>query len=309
MPNKYIFGPINSRRFGLSLGIDLSIGKKQCNFDCLYCELEGAEPIKSQVKVSRVEDILDEVYKAIDKYQDIDVLTITANGEPTMYPHLQDLIFNINDFKQKNNKKIKTLILSNASTINNKKIQDILLDIDIVKLSLDAVDEKIFKKIDRANRDIKIQDIINGILDFRAKYKKELVIEILFVKNVNDKKEHIENLNKILEQINPNRIDISTIDRPPAYDVIPLSNKEIFDIANSFSKKLNVSVAYDRKKDIKSIDFSKNDILHMLKRRPQNEEDLNVLFSNESKDNLQELINNNTVKTKNINNNTFFVVA
>ena len=89
---KHIFGPVNSRRFGLSLGIDLSTSTKQCNFDCVYCELTRLKPQQKQQTITPPQDILDQLEKAFIQYPKLDVLTITANGEPTMYPHLEELI-------------------------------------------------------------------------------------------------------------------------------------------------------------------------------------------------------------------------
>jgi len=96
-----IFGPVISRRFGTSLGIDLSPSHKQCNFDCLYCELAPALTIDKQEKSISVESIADELTKALNEHQNIDVITITANGEPTLYPYLDEKNEFINIIKDK----------------------------------------------------------------------------------------------------------------------------------------------------------------------------------------------------------------
>lgn len=129
-----IFGPIHSRRFGKSLGVDLSPGKKQCNFDCLYCELDPAKTMDSYDDVVSVEEIASAIKQALKEHKDIDFITLTANGEPTLYPHLSKLIDEINTFKGMT----KTLILTNAATIDDIKVQDALLKLDEVKLSLDC---------------------------------------------------------------------------------------------------------------------------------------------------------------------------
>ena len=139
---KVIFGPIHSRRFGKSLGVDLSPSKKQCNFDCLYCELDPAKTMGDQDEVLRVETIITAIQKGLSEHQDIDFLTITANGEPTLYPHLSELIDEINKIKGKT----KTLILSNAATIDDPEVQSALLKLDEVKLSLDCATQKCLKK-------------------------------------------------------------------------------------------------------------------------------------------------------------------
>ena len=90
--NSIIFGPIPSRRFGISLGIDLSPSKKQCNFDCLYCELEGAKTVDKMDTFPSVDEIIKAIKESFKNHPKIDVITITCNGEPTLYPKLSDLI-------------------------------------------------------------------------------------------------------------------------------------------------------------------------------------------------------------------------
>ena len=299
---KYIFGPILSRRFGKSLGIDLSGETKQCNFDCVYCELDKAKPIDKQFKSPMTDEIIKELKEALKKTQDIDVITITANGEPSLYPNLDELFDKINQIKNKT----KTLILSNASTIYDKEIQKTFFKLDKVKLSLDAVDKKIFQKIDRPHKEINIENIISGIKEFKKKFKGDLLIEILFVKNLNDKLEHIKKLNKILKDINPLRIDIGTIDRPPAYKAKALSYEELYNISINFDKDLAINIA--NRKNIKSSPtyYSKNLILSTLLKRPLTYDDIQILFDKKSQINLEELLKEEKIITKKVENIEFF---
>ena len=112
-----VFGPINSRRFGMSLGIDLSPKQKSCNFDCVYCELSGAKIVNAIQDPPSVEEILVSLKDALRTHQNIDVITLTANGEPTLYPHLKELIAKVNELKGS----AKTLILSNGSGVCDPK--------------------------------------------------------------------------------------------------------------------------------------------------------------------------------------------
>ena len=287
--NSIIFGPIPSRRFGISLGIDLSPGKKQCNFDCLYCELEGAKTVDKMDEYPSVKDIIKEINNSFKIHPIIDVLTLTCNGEPTLYPKLNELIDEINKIKGST----KTLILSNGSTIYKEDIFNTLLKIDIVKLSLDCVSEKCFKKLDRVNSSVETQKIVPSMIEFSQKTQKDLVLEILFVKDLNDKDEEISLLYQALIQINPTRVDIGTIDRPPAYDVKPVSYEFLQSVANKFIN-INVNIVYkNRPKSIQS--FSLNEITSMLKRRPLTREDIENMFDIESKNILDSLIKDEIV--------------
>ncbi|MCG3698024.1 radical SAM protein [Aliarcobacter butzleri] len=287
--NSIIFGPIPSRRFGISLGIDLSPSKKQCNFDCLYCELEGSKTVDKMDTFPSVDEIIKAIKESFKNHPKIDVITITCNGEPTLYPKLSELIDEINKIKGET----KTLILSNGSTIYKKEIFEALLKIDIVKLSLDCISEKCFKKLDRQNKSVEIEKIVPSMIEFSQKTKKDFVLEVLFVKDINDKDEEIELLFNATKQINPKRIDIGTIDRPPAYKVNPVSYEFLEDVANKF-EGLNVNIVFkNRPKQI--ISYNKEEILSMINRRPLTIEDIENMFDSQSKIFLEELIRNEEI--------------
>ncbi|MCG3675078.1 radical SAM protein [Aliarcobacter butzleri] len=287
--NSIIFGPIPSRRFGISLGIDLSPSKKQCNFDCLYCELEGSKTVDKMDTFPSVDEIIKAIKESFKNHPKIDVITITCNGEPTLYPKLSELIDEINKIKGET----KTLILSNGSTIYKKEIFEALLKIDIVKLSLDCISEKCFKKLDRQNKSVEIEKIVPSMIEFSQKTKKDFVLEVLFVKDINDKDEEIELLFNATKQINPKRVDIGTIDRPPAYKVNPVSYEFLEDVANKF-EGLNVNIVFkNRPKQI--ISYNKEEILSMINRRPLTIEDIENMFDSQSKIFLEELIRNEEI--------------
>jgi wyosine [tRNA(Phe)-imidazoG37] synthetase (radical SAM superfamily) len=282
--NSIIFGPIPSRRFGISLGVDLSPSKKQCNFDCLYCELEGAKTTDKMDTYPSVNEIITAIKENFLIHPQIDVITLTANGEPTLYPKLNELIDEINKMKNQT----KTLILSNGSTIYKEEIFNSLLKIDTVKLSLDCVSAKCFKKLDRVNSSVEIEKIVPSMIEFSKKTKNDFVLEILFVKDLNDKDEELDLLYEAALKINPKRIDIGTIDRPPAYEVKPVTYEFLESVAIKF-ENLNMNIIYkNRPKSIQS--YSYEEIKRMLKRRPLTKEDIENMFDEKSKLLLEELI-------------------
>lgn len=281
--NSIIFGPIPSRRFGISLGIDLSPSKKQCNFDCLYCELEGARTVDKMDIYPSVEEIINAVKESFLNHPKIDVITITCNGEPTLYPKLNELVDELNKIK----KDTKTLILSNGSTIYKEEVFNALLKIDIVKLSLDCVSEKCFKKLDRQDKSVDINKIVPSMIEFSKKMKNDFVLEVLFVKDLNDKEEELKPLYESILQIKPKRVDIGTIDRPPAYKVSPVSYEFLENVANQF-QNINVNIVYkNRPKLIQT--YSSGEIIATLKRRPLTKEDIDNMFDEESKKYLNQL--------------------
>lgn len=298
------FGPVKSRRFGLSLGIDLSPQYKQCNFDCLYCELKGAKPVLYTSNPPLVKDIISSVKTALLKFHDIKVITITANGEPTLYSYLKELVEELNIIK--NDKKI--LILSNGSTIDDTNVFNALLDIDIVKLSLDSVSESNFKKVDRPHKSIVLENIIDGMKKFRTVFKNELVIEILVVKGLNDTHEEFELLNKEIQEIKPERVDISTIDRPSAYKVEHVSHEKLLELSK-YILNFPVSVA-KRTKDEKTFQsLDELDILSLLENRPQSEDDVENIFDENTQKIFKKLLLEKKISLVTFANLSFYKIS
>ncbi|MDD3769173.1 MAG: radical SAM protein [Sulfuricurvum sp.] len=269
-----IFGPVYSRRFGASLGIDLSPGRKQCNFDCLYCELAPAKAIMAQHDVIPVNTVVADLKKALNEHPSIDVITITANGEPTMYPHLRELVERIDTIKGD----VQTLILSNSACLSDPAVFETLLRLDQVKLSLDAATPEVFKKIDRPAEGIHVEAIVEAIQRFSRVFKGKLFIEILFVKGVNDTPGEIAALNRALREVACERIDIGTIDRPPAYPVEGLSFTELHMIAGLFDPALPIHIVSRTHAHATPSTYDDDEILNTLDKRPLTRDDIEALF-------------------------------
>lgn len=297
-----IFGPVNSRRFGKSLGVDLSPGIKQCNFDCLYCELAPAKTVDRYTHVVPPDMVIAEIEEALSRHTDIDVLTITANGEPTLYPHLLELMEAIDRIKGS----AKTLILSNAATIGEEATQEALMRFDMVKLSLDCATAQCLKRLDRAHKGIAIEDIKEGMLRFRKRYKKPLFVEILIVPGINDKAEEIGALNDYLCTLRPDRIDLGGVDRPPAYAVEPISYTRLHKIAEGFDASLPVVITARRHEETEPESYSDAQIIETLCRRPLTEEDIKILFDAPSRERLQRLLQNDLVYKSEIAGTVFY---
>lgn len=288
-----IFGPIHSRRFGESLGVDLSPQTKQCNYDCLYCELEGKKAQMSMQEILKVDDILTAIKEALKKYKNTQSLTITANGEPTLYPHLYELMLKLEDIKGHT----QTLLLTNGSLLWDINVSRACLLFDKVKFSLDALTQATFKKIDRPIKNIDLEKILQGIYQFSADFSGELYAEILFVKGINDTILEAQKMARFLAPMRLKRLDISTIDRPPAYAVKPLSLEELQKLAQVFyaynlpvSLPTRINPTKANPTATKSIDLSQEQILKTLALRPMSKEDVKWLWNNSTQDLLQNLI-------------------
>ncbi|MCV6607251.1 MAG: radical SAM protein [Campylobacterales bacterium] len=298
MNSKTTFGPVASRRFGLSLGIDLSPFEKSCNFDCLYCELGREKTVDKIAEPILTSEIIEDIDESLENHPEVEILTVTANGEPTLYPYLWDLIISLNSRYEQ-----RKLILTNGSTINKEEIQKILREFDVVKVSLDAFSKKTFNKIDRP-LDIDIEDIKKGISYFSKTFRGDFIIEVLIIKNVNDSDEEIKEIGDFLNTVVYDRIDLGTIERPPAYNVQPVSNERLFELASYFdSNKVNV---VSRKKDSKKSTYIEDEILKTVEKRPLSEEEIETLFDEKSMDILQQILLKGDLKKVEKNNQIFY---
>ncbi|EAI2013832.1 radical SAM protein [Campylobacter jejuni] len=287
---KILFGPVSSRRFGRSLGIDLSPSKKQCNFDCVYCELDPKKAQEKQDEIISIDKIISEVKVVLEKNVEFDFLTLTANGEPSLYPHLNELILSLRSIA----KDKKLLILSNGTAVLDEDKFNALLKLDVVKFSLDSAVTKTFYRIDRALKNIDLEKMIEKMADFRARFNGDLIMEILVVKDLNDNEEEFKALNQALKKIMPLRVDLSTIDRPPAYAVKKVSEEKLLELSKLIDSTpvLLAKRHYEGEK----LSFNEEELLKMLHLRSQSEIDIEVKFDEQSKTLLNQLIKEKKVK-------------
>ncbi len=291
---KILFGPINSRRFGRSLGIDLSPSKKQCNFDCVYCELEAQKPQAKQDEIVSVEEIVLEVQNILEKNISFDFLTLTANGEPSLYPHLEELISSL----RKIAKDKKLLILSNGTAVLDQDKFNALLKLDVVKFSLDSAISKTFYRIDRALKNIDLEKMIEKMAEFKTQFKGDLVMEILVVKDLNDNEEEFVALNQSLAKIAPLRVDLSTIDRPPAYAVKKVSEERLLELSKLITS--TPVLLPKRHYEGEKLNFNEEELLKMLHLRSQSEIDIENKLDKASQVLLDKLIKEEKVKILNL---------
>jgi wyosine [tRNA(Phe)-imidazoG37] synthetase (radical SAM superfamily) len=303
-----VFGPINSRRFGYSLGVDLSPNIKQCNFDCLYCEL-GEKSKRNQVLKQNnsipTTLIIEDIKRGLEKFKEVDVLTFTANGEPTLYEDLGKLIREVKVLLK--DYKVKTLILSNSGNISEPKIRETLLEFDKVKLSLDCANAECLQKLDRPAKGITIEYIKSGIQKFSEEFKGELYLETLFVEGINDNIDEVKELNSFFAKLKSlKRIDLGTIERPPTYKVKPISYMKIFELSQIFYKYLPIMIVRHQDKNDKKISVTKSDILEIISRRPLTHYDIVSLFDSESVENFQTLLVEGLLKSEKVGNTEFY---
>lgn len=229
MSYHHIFGPVLSRRLGVSLGVDL-VTHKICSMDCIYCECGKTTRLtcerKNYVPFDRVIAELDDFFAG---HPDPDYITFSGSGEPSLNSSLGRVIAHI---KQKR-PRIKIAVLTNAGLLSKKPVRTELLGADLVVPSLDAATEKAFKRINRPCASLDIASIINGLKRFRSEYSGQIWLEVLILHGINDDKTDLVELKNVVHKIRPDRVQLNTLDRPGTLaDIRPATRAQLERVIN-----------------------------------------------------------------------------
>ena len=232
------FGPVPSRRLGRSLGIN-NIPPKICTYSCIYCQLGKTSNMKIQPQVfyppSKIfKEVQKKVEKSREKGELIDYLTFVPDGEPTLDINLGQEIKLIKSLG------IKIAVITNSSLIDKKIVQENLTKADLISFKIDSVEEEIWRKVDRPNRNLSLKDILNSMLKFKEIFKGKIITETMLVKDINDNNQHIRKVADFLGQLKPSRAYLSIPIRPPADSWVQSPSEEVVNQSyNLFKEKVD----------------------------------------------------------------------
>lgn len=232
-----IFGPIPSRRLGRSLGIN-NIPPKRCSYSCVYCQV--GRTTKMQVRRESfyaVTDVVESVKRKLDALraegEPVDYLTFVPDGEPTLDAGLGREIEALKPFG------VKIAVITNGSLMWREDVRSELMNADWVSLKLDAVQDSIWRRINRPYRGLELERIIDGMYTFANVYKGVLVTETMLVKGLNDGKDNIESIAGVLQRLHPSTAYILTPTRPPAEEwVESVEGATLARACNIFRKRI-----------------------------------------------------------------------
>lgn len=208
---KYIYGPVPSRRLGISLGVS-PIPKKTCNYSCIYCQLGKTDHFTNTREMFfPVKEIVDEYAAFLESSVPFDVVTIVGEGEPTLYLGLGELI---REIKKRTDKPVA--VITNGALLYDPALREELHMADIVLPTLDAYDTASFRKINRPHRTIDFDKVNEGLRIFSNEYKGALWIEVMLIDGINDDDESLRKYADALKRIKYDRVYINTPVRPPA---------------------------------------------------------------------------------------------
>jgi wyosine [tRNA(Phe)-imidazoG37] synthetase (radical SAM superfamily) len=210
MAYRYVFGPVLSRRLGVSLGIDL-VPLKTCTYDCIYCECGKTTNLtcerRAYVPTDRVLAELDEV---LLKGPELDYITFAGSGEPTLHADIGDII----TFVKQEHPQYTVAVLTGGALLSDPGVRRALLGADLVIPSLDAVSEDVFRQINRSCPSVTAERVLEGLIAFRQEFSGEMWLEIFIVPGLNDTESELTRLKDAITAIRPDRVQLNTLDRP-----------------------------------------------------------------------------------------------
>ncbi|MFA4925854.1 MAG: radical SAM protein [Candidatus Aminicenantales bacterium] len=266
----HLYGPVPSRRLGYSLGVDL-LPFKTCSLSCIYCQL-GRSQKKTIRRINPYSEknILEEIKKFLKTGARVDFITFSGSGEPTLNKSIGWLIREIKKIT-----KIPVAVLTNSTLLSRAEVRKQLAAAEVVVPSLDAATQPVFEKINRPHPSLKVEKIIDGLAKFRKEFKGQIWLEIMLVKGVNDSPAHLKKLKEAVDRINPDKIHLNTVVRPPAEKTArPLTPEEMNKIKDVFGQKAEVIASFRKKEqEIAPPDIAEA-ILAIVRRRPVSLEDL-----------------------------------
>ena len=261
---KYLYGPVPSRRLGLSLGVDI-VPFKVCTLDCIYCQLgKTSKKTLQRREYVPTKAVLTELSHRLAEGLEADFITISGSGEPTLNSQLGEIVAGI-----KNLTEIPVAILTNGTLLYDKDVRADCAKADVVLPSLDAGDEKTFRKINRPHADISIEKMISGLSSFRDEFAGRIWLEVFLVEAVNTDAAAIAKISEAIKRIRPDKIHLNTAVRPTAEQTVKrVDSKKLNAIAAQLGQRCEVVADFTPQRCAEHIVSKAQDVLSVLKRRP-----------------------------------------
>lgn len=274
---KFLFGPVPSRRLGMSLGVDL-VPRKVCTLDCVYCEVGKTTKLTNDRKeYIPFEKVKTELLDYFKHNPDPDYITFSGSGEPTLNNRIGDVLH----FIKKEKPGIPVAVLTNGTLFSDPVVRSSIMDADLILPSLDAVTDEVFQKINRPAKEIKVSEYIQGLIDFRKEFKGKIWLEVFVLPGYNDTEDELQAFRGAIEKISPDAVQLNTLDRPGVLPGLRAASHEELERVQSFWKPWRVQIiaaASTRKEKRSYREDTEAAILETIARRPCTLDDLIMIL-------------------------------
>jgi wyosine [tRNA(Phe)-imidazoG37] synthetase (radical SAM superfamily) len=304
---KYLFGPVPSRRFGRSLGVDLT-PYKTCSLDCVFCQLGRTtnKTIERRDYV-RMEEVLDELTEWFETDGEADYVTLSGSGEPTLHARFGEVLALVREKSD-----IPSLLLTNGTLLHLSEVREAAALADIVKVSLSAWDQASFGWVNRPHADLRFETLVSGQKAFRKAYNGQLWMEVFLVSGMNAMPGDVTRIAALAEEIGPDRIQLNTAIRPAAEDfAVPVSRERMEELTTLFHPQAEIIADFSKQKDLK-LRANKESVLSMLRRRPCTADQIAAGFGmhlNEVSKYLGNLLRTKEIRTERKGGTVYYAAA
>lgn len=266
----FLFGPVPSRRLGLSLGVDV-VPYKVCSFDCVYCQVGvTTERTIERKEYVPVDKVLAELKFRLDGGLKADYITLSGSGEPTLNSKLDELITGIKKLTD-----IPVAVLTNGTLLGDKDVRAAVCRADLVLPNLDAGSEKVFRKINRPCENITLEKLVEGLCDLRRDFSGQIWLEVFIIDGVNTDKEELAKIKELIAKIKPDKVQLNTAVRPTAEAGIKGADKQLMERISEFiGNNCTVVADFSKSRENEDIRTTERQILSMLQRRPCSLDDI-----------------------------------
>jgi wyosine [tRNA(Phe)-imidazoG37] synthetase (radical SAM superfamily) len=224
--NRYLFGPVHSRRLGNSLGVDL-VPAKTCTFNCIFCQLgHTTQQTLERKEYVPAAEVMAELQEYLENGGKADYITFSGSGEPTLHSKIGEMIA-----QTKKMTKIPVAVLTCGALLYDPQVRRELAPADVVLPSLSTVSPETFHALNRPHGRLHLDKIIAGMKSFRREYTGKIWLEVMLIKGLNDSVQEMSRLREAIAEIKPDKVHLNTVVRPPAETgVEPLAEAELRDL-------------------------------------------------------------------------------
>jgi wyosine [tRNA(Phe)-imidazoG37] synthetase (radical SAM superfamily) len=260
---KYLFGPVPSRRFGRSLGVDLT-PYKTCSLDCVFCQLgRTTKKTVHRREYAPTDTVLAELGQWLKRDGQADYITLSGSGEPTLHSGFGKVLEFI-----RSETTIPAVLLTNGTMLQLQEVRDAAARANVVKVSLSAWDQASYRWVNRPHKQLQFDQLIKGQKNFRAQFKGQLWMEVFLVAGMNSMPAAVSNIADHAREIGPDRIQLNTAVRPPAEDfATALSKERIRSLRHQFYPTAEIIAGF-KARHASHIQANQATIFAMLQRRP-----------------------------------------
>ena len=279
---KHVFGPVPSRRLGISLGVDLVLSKS-CNLNCIFCECGATKKIQlERQRFKDMNEILNEIQSVLKDIKP-DYITFSGSGEPTLSLDLGNISKAI---KEDLKYKVKICLITNSLLLANQEVIKELEYIDLIVPTLNTLKQDIFEKIVRPDYRTSVDEIKKGFINLNnSNYKGKIWIEIFILENINDSEENFIEIANFLnsENIRYDKIQLNTIDRVGAErDLKAISSDKILKAKKILEENglhnIEIIKSLNELEENQKIQVNQELLDNMKQKRLYQEEEINKIF-------------------------------